>query len=318
MKLRTNLLCLAAFLVIALPLVLTGNAGAGYFMDGAVQNGATGGWITPNDMVCVKGLHTDGTLDIVPGVTNSRECIYYTTGLTGMAPIDVTATSTCGAAGNLACNVQANCSGTRVSTKGSLSWIGAPENKCYDSAPCTVAGAAGNDGAKHALATSICVDGAGNGIPLTDLDRTMSMCVAKGGIWKQTSATPPYPGAPGTYPTPNFGGACVAYSRQFAGQDANGTPLPFGPKGTTTAQAGFCYTTMNMTSAGYTASTCPASDSSTRPNAGFNSSTTYDWSWSSNKCTFAKGIAGYPNATLTKANGSTTSTSTCLDLSLFT
>jgi hypothetical protein len=80
MKLRTNLLYLAAFLVIALPLVLTGNAGAKYLKDGAVQNGVTGGWITPNDMVCIVGVHTDGTLDIADGITNRRECIYLNKG----------------------------------------------------------------------------------------------------------------------------------------------------------------------------------------------------------------------------------------------
>ena len=150
MKSKTKLY-LAAFLVIALPLVLTGNAGAGYFQDGAVQNGVTGGWITPNDMVCVVGVHADGTLDIADGITNSRECIYLNQGTMN--------------------------GGTPFNLKGMTT-----------SDQCTKAGSAGNDGAKHSFATSICVDSSGNGIPLTDLDRTMSMCVAKGGTWKQTSA----------------------------------------------------------------------------------------------------------------------------------
>jgi predicted CXXCH cytochrome family protein len=312
---------MAAFLTVALPLLLiSGHAMAAYQGDGAVQNGVTGTWLTPNDMVCVVGVHLDGTLDIASGITNSRQCIYYTTGLTSMAPLDVTSTSTCGAAGNLACNSSANCTGTRPSTKGSLTWVGGSENKCYDSAPCTVAGAVGNvDGAKHSITTSICVDGSGNGIPLTDLDRTYSMCTALGGTWKQTSTTAPYPGAPGTYPTPGFGGACVAYGRQFKGQDADGTPLAFGTKGTSTADAGFCYASMNMTTAFATPATqCPASDSSGHPNSGFNSSTTYDWSYASSKCTYAKGIAGYPTSTMTKANGSTVSTGTFVDLSAYT
>jgi predicted CXXCH cytochrome family protein len=345
-KPKTKLLHLAAFLVIALPLVMTGNAGAGYYWDGAVQNGATGGWVTPNDMVCILGVHTDGTLDVVPGVTNSRQCIYYNTGLTGMNPVDVTSThaptvksalttyGTCkdsGSGGNSSyvwdfvnnrCLDVSKCSGTDATTKGTLTW-NAGSSTCSDSAACTVAGKPGNDGAKHALATSICVDGSGNGIPLTDLDRTFAMCAAVGGTWKQTSDSLIVSGsgasATATVQVPataGFGGSCIAYGRQFRGQDANGTPLAFGTKGTSAADAGFCYTTMNMTSAGYTSTTCPASDSNSHPNAGFNSSTAYDWSWSSSKCTFAKGIKGYPNSALTKADGSTISTSTNVDLSV--
>src|SRR3989304_4462746 len=121
MKLKTNLLYLAAFLVIALPLVLTGNAGAKYMSDGAVQNGVTGGWITPNDMGCIVGVHKDGTLDIAGGVTNRRDCIYLNKGtMNGGTPFDLTTMTT--------------------------------------SDQCTKAGSAGNDGAKHSWATSICVD----------------------------------------------------------------------------------------------------------------------------------------------------------------
>ncbi len=280
MKPRTKLLCLTA-LLIALPLILSRNAGAGYLKDGAVQNGATGGWVTPNDMVCIVGVHPDGSLDIADGISNSRGCIYLNVGtMNGGKPFDL---------------------------------------RGLNSTQCTKAtGTGGNDGAMHSYATSICVDGSGNGIPLTDLDRTYSMCVAKGGTWKQTSATPPYPGAPGTYPTPGFAGACVAYGRQFRGQDANGTPLAFGTKGTTAAQAGFCYASMNMTTAYPNSSVCPAKDSSSHPNASFNSSTAFDWSFASNKCTYAKGIKGYLNSALTKADGTTYAAGTFVDLSLAT
>jgi predicted CXXCH cytochrome family protein len=157
------------------------------------------------------------------------------------------------------------------------------------------------------VATSICVDGAGNGIPLTDLDRTAQMCAAKGGTWQQTSATAPS-GFSGTFPTPGFGGSCVAYTRLFRGQDADGTPLPFGPKGTSSADAGFCYAAMNMTSAGYNSSTCPST--STNP------TTAFDWSFSSSKCVYAKGVKGYLNATLTKVDGTTSyAAGTFVDLS---
>lgn len=346
MKLKTKLIYLAAFLVIALPLVLTGNAGARYMSDGAVQDGVTGGWITPNDMVCIVGVHTDGTLDLAPGITNSRECIYYNTGLTGMTMTDVTAThaavvksafttyGTCKNASsnyvwdfvNNRCLDVAACSGTDATTKGTLTW-NAGDSKCYNSAACTVAGFTGNDGAKHALATSICVDGSGNGISLKDLDRTFAMCAAIGGTWKQTSDSLIVSGS-GTSATatvqvaatPNYGGSCVAYGRQFKGQDANGTPLAFGTKGTSATDAGYCYTTLNMTTAYQPtpATLCPASDNSSHPNAGFNSSTAYDWSFASSKCTYSKGIAGYLNAALTKADGTTYAAGSFQDLSTFT
>ena len=351
---KRKLLYLAAFLTLALPLLLiNGDAIAAYQGDGAVQDGVYGTWITPNDMVCVVGVHLDGTLDIAPGVTNSRQCIYYTSGLTGMNPVDVTSThlpvvkgalttyGTCkdsGSGGNSnyvwdfinnRCLDVSACSNTDAATKGTLTW-NAGSSTCSLSAACTVAGYSGtagtNDGAKHALATSICVDGSGNGIPLTDLDRTFAMCTAKGGIWKQTSDTLIVSGsgasATATVQVPatqGFGGACIAYGRQFRGQDANGAPLAFGAKGTSSSDAGFCYASMNMTSAFTTPATqCPASDSSGHPNAGFNSSTTYDWSYSSSKCTYAKGIIGYPTSTLTRANGTTISSSTFVDLSAYT
>jgi hypothetical protein len=359
MKPKTKLLYLAAFLVVALPLALTGNAGAGYYWDGAVPSGTTDNWITPNDMVCIKGIHTDGTLDLVPGVTNSRQCIYNNTGLKTLDPVDVTGGVTAGpplahgdhsptvktllttygtckdsgSGGNSSyvwdfvnnrCLDVSKCSGTDATTKGTLTW-NAGSSTCSDSAACVVigftkSGYTSNDGAKHALATSICVDPVtGDGIPLTDLDRTFAMCAAKGGTWKQTSDSLIVSGSGASATatvqvaaTPNFGGSCVAYTRQFAGEDANGTPLTFGSKGTTSAQGGFCYTTLNMTSAYPNSTVCPVSDNLSHPNAGFNSSTAYDWSFTTpakndgtDKCTYAKGTAGFVNAALTKVDGTT-------------
>ncbi len=315
MQLKTKLLLLAALFVLALPLILTGTASAKYMGDGAVQDGVTGGWIIPNDMVCIVGVHADGTLDIADGVTNRRNCIYYTTGLTGMNPIDVTATSTCGAAGTSACNVSSNCTGSNPVALGTLTW-NATDLKCYNSAPCTVAGYAGNDGAKHALATSICVDGSGNGTSLADVDRTYSMCVAKGGTWKQTSATAPYPGASGTFPTPNFGGACIAYGAQFKGQDADGTPLAFGTEGTTQAAGtGFCYAKMRT---GIAVASCPSVVGSANGTKTATSVAAFGYAATSTQCTYDYGINGAIDAALTKYDGTTYAAGTVLNLSAFT
>ena len=320
---RASLLAVVA--LAAGVLLNAGVASAKYFRDGAVQNGATGSWNLPTDFVCIVGLNADGTMSVAAGVTSSRDCIYYNTGLKGMNPVDVTASSMCGAGGTLACNVAANCTGTNTVTKGTLTW-NSTDSKCYDSAPCTVAGfTAGsyggvafpaNTGGKHSLATSICVDGSGNGVSLTGLDRTAQMCAAKGGIWKQTSATAPA-GFPGTFPTAGFGGACVAYTRQFKGQDANGTPLPFGPKGTDSSvvtSTGFCYTSMNWTAV-YSTATCPSLQATTSP---YNVDAAYDWSVASSQCRYAKSIAGKLASALTKADGTTIAAGTYVDFSVGT
>jgi hypothetical protein len=189
MYVKKSLMLWVAVFALALPLMLTGTASAKYMNDGAVQNGTTGGWIVPNDMICIVGVHADGTIDVADGVTSARNCIYLNKGtMNGGTAFDLSTITT-----SAACN-----------------------------------GGAGNDGAKHSWATSGCWDGSGNPVSLTGLDRTLQMCTAKGGTWVTT-------------------GKCVAYGRQFKGQDASGTPLTFGSsaKGTDASQnAGFCYTTM--------------------------------------------------------------------------
>jgi hypothetical protein len=254
MKMKNRLLLIAALFVLALPMIFAGTASARYMDDGAAP-ATTGGFVTPNDMVCIVGVHQDGTLDVADGVTNARDCIYLQTGtMNGGTPFDLTGMTS--------------------------------------SAACTTAGGAGNDGAKHSWATSFCTKS------LKGLDRTQQMCEGIGGTWITT-------------------GKCVAYGRQFAGQDATGTPLTFGAKGTTTAQnAGYCYATLNFTAeAGYTSTTCPSAKATTAP---FDANVAYDWSFTSSQCRYAKGIAGLTTGTLTKANGSTIAAGTYVDLSTYT
>ncbi len=288
MRLSNRLLLLAALFVLAIPLIFTGTASAKYQSDGAVPDGV-GGWKTPNDGICVVGLHTDGTMDVVTsGIGSKRDCIYYTTGLTGMVPADVTSNTNCGSAGNLACNVKANCSGTYLSTGGTLFW-NAADSKCYESSSCTVANATGNDGAKHALATSIC------SVSLAGLDRTAPMCTGIGGTWSDTN-------------TAGFKGACVAYGWQYRGQDASGTPLAFGSKGTAQAAGtGFCYAKMNTTIA---AASCPSTST--------NSSTAFGYSVSGTKCQYAYGINGPVSSALTKADNTSVAAGTTVDLTAYT
>jgi len=281
MKQGNRLLWLAAFVCLAIPLMFVGTASARFMADGAFPDGA-GGFKVTEDMVCIVGVHADGTLDIADNVTSRRDCIYLNKGtMNGGTPFDLTGMTT--------------------------------------SAACINAGGAGNDGAKHSFATSVCVDGTGKGLSLTGLDRTMSMCVAKGGTWKQTSATPPYPGAPGTYPTPGFTGLCVANGAQFTGVDSTGAKKPFGTKGTdssTVTDMGFCYTSMRWESVpGFSAAECPSLKSTTAP---FDADAAYDWSVSGTQCRYSKSVAGTLTNALTKADGTTYAAGTYQDLGTYT
>ncbi len=335
------------------------HAGAMYMDDGTAPNGSltnstNAGWNLPQDGICVLGLSTSGVMPVattttagIPSLTTKRDCDYYNYGLTGMnairtttynsagTPANVTATygtyGTCTAAGNKWDNVngqcwQANgCSGTSTATNGTLEFNTA-DHLCYDTAPCTVAGTTGNDGYQHAISTSICVDSNGNGITLKDLDRTFAMCQAKGGTWKTISDTVVATGSGSTatpgvqaYATPGFGGACVAYSWQFRGVDAQDNSLPFGSNGTTfssTAPAtGFCYTNMNTTLG---KSGCPTVAGSTSGTANSTSEAAFGYAVSGSTCTYAYGISGPVNAALKSPTGAIlTATGASIDLSQY-
>jgi hypothetical protein len=238
MKLSIRLYLITAFLLLALPLIFAGSASAKYMSDGAVPDGA-GGWKLPSDGICVVGLHQGGTMDVADGITCRRDCLYLTTGtMNGGTPFDLRGMTT--------------------------------------STQCATADASGNDGAKHAWATSGCFASDGTGISLKDLDRTAPMCTAKGGTWVTT-------------------GKCTPHSWQYRGQDASGTPLAFGTEGTdgsVVTNAGFCYTSMRT---GIAAGSCPSTST--------NSSTAFGYSVSGTYCLYAYGIQGPVNVALTKADG---------------
>ena len=124
---------------------------------------------------------------------------------------------------------------------------------------CLVADGTGNDGFKHAWTTSsVCVNSANPtvAIPLTDLDRTLPMCQAKGG----TTITPT--------------GLCTAYGWVYMNRKADGA-LPVSGTGVyitdgtqSTDNLGFCYASMDMTSATYVnRDTCPSEHNNNPPAA---------------------------------------------------
>ena len=247
---------MAAVFVFVMPLLCVDQAGAMYMRDGSIST-LPGVYDNPHDGFCVSGLKTDGTMTVVPGIDNFRDCVAYTTGLTGMVATDVTALSTCSTAGaapfDKPCNVAANC----ARPEGYLVWVAALQ-KCFDNSACTIQGASGNDGAKHTYSTSLCINASTRaGVSRVDLDNTAANCQEKGGVLSDGLYGHPY-------------GACSAYGWQWGGVRADGTlPDISGGKGVTSAaQLGFCYASMRMTSVPYDVVTCPSQNNLSRVCAG--------------------------------------------------
>ncbi|MBI3785164.1 MAG: hypothetical protein HY270_17370, partial [Deltaproteobacteria bacterium] len=227
-------------------LLHAGPARAMYLTDGTVST-SPGVYDNPSDGFCVSGLKTDGTMTVVPA-TNFRDCVAYTTGLTGLTATDVTSRSTCPTSGvapyTKACNVSTNC----TKADGSLTWVAALQ-KCFDTSACTVQGAtdgdsaahacvAPNDGARHAYSASLCINASTRaGISRLDLDNTAANCQEKGGVLADGLFGHPY-------------GACSAYGWIYGGVKSDGTlpDLSGGHGVTSAANLGFCYTSMRMTS----------------------------------------------------------------------
>ncbi|MBI5633339.1 MAG: PKD domain-containing protein [Nitrospirae bacterium] len=294
------MMVIAALFALVIPLMVAGSAGAMYLTDGTKEVSA-GVYENPNDGMCIVGVAANGDMLVDTSITNARDCVAYTTGLTGMTT----------------------------------------------SAQCTTAGGVGNDGYKHTWATSnTCINAANPSvaISLVDLDRTLAMCISRGGTTLTTTGT------------------CVAYGWQYRNRKADGTvPVvankPATTKGVVAADAlGFCYAPVRMTTAGtFDALTCPsinnlpkycnegtkigeactddttctgsvtvgrcarnttdwpdcASNNPTPASASIGCQTpaAYEeglgWSYASGQCIYAYGVNGFANATITKADGTT-------------
>lgn len=133
-----------------------------------------------------------------------------------------------------------------------------PTDPNYDTqAECiATSGRANGDDVSHYWVSNTCVDpNTGQGINLEGLDRTAANCALKGGVRVN---------------------ACIG-SWVYTGPAGDGAP-------------GFCYTTINVTTAYGTAATCPT--------------TTNGYAFASSKCTYSYGIAGYANANIVKKDGS--------------
>ena len=196
---------LGAAIVVLLSLSFAGSTW-GIYLNDAAKEAPPGTYHNPGDGFCVSGIKTDGTMTVVPGITNFRDCVAYTTGLTSMVAVDVTATygsaTTCCTTGATSCTNATNPNGV-------LNWVAALQ-KCFDTSACTIQGAAGNVDGKHTYSTSLCVNPATRaGISRVDLDNTAANCQEKGGVL-----------ADGLYGHPY--GACSAYGWIWGGVKTDG------------------------------------------------------------------------------------------------
>lgn len=297
MKQTNRVLIIAALFALVVPLMIAGSAGAMYLTDGTKEV-SPGVYENPNDGMCIVGVAANGDMLVDTTITNARDCVAYTTGLTGIT-------------------TQAAC----------------------------LNAAAGNDGYKHAWATTNTCINASNptvAISLEGLDRTLAMCQSRGGTTLTSTGT------------------CVAYGWQYRNRKADGT-VPAVPNMTPTKgvaaadNLGFCYAPVRMTTVGtFDALTCPSINNLPKYcNAGTNiglactndasctgagagscvrnttdwpdcasnnptpastsigcqTAEAYDeglgWSYASGQCIYAYGVDGYANGTLTRADGTT-------------
>ncbi len=284
MKQKKNLMMLLSVVALVVSsFMIAGNVGAMYMADGAAPNGSTGGWNAPTDGICVLSIDATGNMVTDPTIKTARDC--------QARLIAVTAKSTGDTLANVCGTPSGNTAGVKYAAPGS--------------------------------STCVTIDGSGyitGSKSMVNLDRGAVMCNGLGGQLANATPTTLTNGAvinTATKTTANGTAAeCIAYGWQYRGQDATGTPLPFGATGTAQGSGtGYCYTTMNMTTAYPTQAACPSNQAAVAP---FNANAAYDWSWSSSKCTYAKGVAGYLNAALTKVDGTTYAAGAYLDLSTFT
>jgi Carboxypeptidase regulatory-like domain/Doubled CXXCH motif (Paired_CXXCH_1) len=284
MSVKKNLKLWLAVIALALPLMFVGTASAMYMADGAASDPTgTAGWLAPTDGICVLSIDINGNMAIDATKHTARDC--------QAELISVTSVTSGQTLANVCGFTTGNTAGLKYSAPGS--------SQC------------------------VTIDGSGyitGSMSMVNLDRGAVMCNGLGGQLANAVAATLSNGAVISTPTKTVANGtaatCAPYGWLYAGQDANGAPMTFGAKGTTQgAGTGYCYASMNMTSAYGTAALCPSNQANVAP---FNANAAYDWAFSSSKCTYAKGIAGWLNSALTKANGTTYAANSYLDLSTFT
>jgi len=283
MKLKHNWLYLAALIVLAIPLAfMVINAGAVYIGDGSKQN-SSGGWDITDYGKCVTGIKADGTMSVDTTLTSRPDCLTtyypaYTTEATCLAFTNSESSSHYWASMCLASD------GTAISLKG----LDRNANMCEQAIT-----AAGKTPKGWVCVDSGYTTSATCTAAFLSWDSALSKCVNP----TKVQATCTGAGATGgtttlAWTSRSWASACTA-AWVYTGPAGDGAP-------------GFCYTTVNLTTAYGTSATCPI--------------TTPGFSWGSSKCTFSYGITGYANAAITMKDKATTyaAADAAVDLSALT
>jgi hypothetical protein len=270
MKQKQLMILLSIVALVFSSFMITGNAGAMYQSDGAVQNGTTGGWTAPTDGICVLDIHPDGTLDVDATITTKRDCdarLVAVTGVTGLTATQCTTTAGNGTGFKYAAPGGSTCVTIDGSgnVTGSISMVNNDRNE-------TICEALGTAQGKTAhLANNAAVKSL-NGY-----------CLAYTYVFRgQDSNGNPLP----------FGYTGNALS--------DGTV--YGTDSTVTPNTGFCYTSMATSIA---AASCPTVVGSATGTKTATAAAALPYSSSASTCSYSYAIAGKLSAALLNVNGST-------------
>lgn len=320
MKHNAKLLIIAAFFVLAVSFMITGNASAIYIGDGAVQNGTTGLWDIGDYGKCVTGISSTGTIAKDATKTSRPDCLTktYSAYTNAGTCLNFTNTessshfwaSTCKASDGTVFSLTgldrttAMCEQTILKNGKSLpAWECVhPAYSAYMESQCTTDGLTWRNGrcvdtsktqaTCTGNATSTANQGActlqnGHATSGTSLPAvvTSAACATAGGIWTPTTAsTNKYSWSNSSMPS-----MCVG-SWTYTGPADNGAP-------------GFCYT--RVTLAGYNVNTCPVSTQG------------YVWDTTNLECDYSYGIVGTLDGNIVAKDGFTITAlrGTAIDLS---
>jgi PKD repeat protein len=265
----------AACLLLML-LAYVGPAAADYPPGGMKPDGS-GGYMNPDDGMCVVGVKLDGTMLVDWAITKARDCVAYTTGLTGMT-------------------TQAQC------VTATLPVVAPNDGYRHTWATSNVCIVAGSPS---------------TAISLVDLDRTAAMCLSKGGTtltspgtcvaygWvyrnRKADNTLPISGAgisttDGVQATDNLG-FCYASMRMTSVTFSSATTCPSKHNSRANADpVGGPYTEWP---------TCLSSTTGCQTQASYDAGLGWSWDATNSRCLYAFGLTGIINAAATKADGTT-------------
>lgn len=269
----------AAACLLVLPLLYVGPAEADYPPGGMKPDGV-GAYMNPDDGMCVVGIKLDGTMLVDWSITNARDCVAYTTGLTGMTTQAQCVTA--GGAGN---------DGYRHT------W--ATSNVCINAgSPTTAISLVDLD-----RTTAMCRSKGGTTL-------VAATCTAYGWVYRNRKADNTLP----------ISGTGVATTDGVQAADGLGfcyTPMRM--TSATFTSAATCpskHNSATITPAEWPA--CASSTAGCQTEASYDAGLGWSWDSTNSRCLYSFGITGIINAAATKADGTTYAAGSTQDLTAYT